>query len=247
MVGMSRNEISPRKEGYESLPVFYAVSGTEKLTEEQRNTLNSVLGIDELDLYGCAKNVAYVLPRPGMKTPSGSKMENVLSSCGLPPGLLVERILRYKIPEGATARDVGGKIGDRMQQVVRTELEDVTDIFKHSKPSSIKKADVLNGGIEALREFNASEKFGLNEDQLKYLYEVFVKYGRNPTDLELMSFAQANSEHCRHGTFNALFTIDGQEQEKTMFQLIKATHNAQIAVGNWTTRSAYSDNAAVFE
>lgn len=181
-----------------------------------------------------------------MKTPWSSKVANALDACGA-PACQVEKILRYELPDGTTLEQATPIIGDRMQQVVLPNLDNVDKIFGHEAPKTIKSADILGGGIEALKAFNASEKFGLNDNQIAYLYKVFMKYGRNPTDLELMCFAQANSEHCRHGTFNAIWTIDGIEMGKTMFQHIKATHGAQVDAGNATTLSAYSDNAAVFE
>jgi phosphoribosylformylglycinamidine synthase len=142
-----------------------------------------------------------------------------------------------------------------MQQIATQNLERVGEIFQHNPSWAIKYAPLLEEWIDGLRLFCNGDKTknivwnapGLNENQLIYLEGIFRKYWRNPTDLELFCFAQANSEHCRHGTFNATWTIDWVEQEKTMFQRIKSTHAAQVASWNHTSLSVYSDNAAVFE
>lgn len=210
LTGVSLSEVSPKKPGYTALPVVYAIHGVGTMSEVERQKLCSVLGIKITSLSDDGK--LYIAPRPGMKTPSSSKIAGALISCGINVNIQVEKINQYELPEGIKTSDAIKDLVDRMQQVMLSSLDNVDTIFLHGEPGSIKRADILNGGVEALRAFNTSEKFGLNNDQIDYLYKIFSAYDRNPTDLELMCFAQANSEHCRHGTFNAFWTIDGVKQ-----------------------------------
>ena len=103
--------------------------------------------------------------------------------------------------------------------------------------------DIVGGGRAALEEANVSMGLALSEDEIDYLVDAFTKLQRNPTDVELMMFAQANSEHCRHKIFNARWTIDGEDREETLFGMIRRTH--QMAPQGTVT--AYADNAAIFE
>ncbi len=245
-VGRSHHELSPERAWYTALPILYAIHNIGSITDAERNRLCNILNISTGSwATSPIPDTIYVTPRPGMKTPSSSKITDALRACGI-HAWQVEKIFQYGYPENTPISSATQNLVDRMQQVAASDLDKVDEVFNHGTPGSIKHADILNGGIDALKAFNASEKFWLNDNQLHYLFEVFSRYGRNPSDVELMSFAQANSEHCRHGTFNAEWTIDGVKREYTMFQHIRSTHQAQIALLNHTTLSAYTDNAAVF-
>lgn len=131
---------------------------------------------------------------------------------------------------------------DRMMEVVFTDFESAAALFTVAEPAPYAEVDLLTGGRKALEEANVTLGLALAEDEIDYLLESFTeKLGRNPTDIELMMFAQANSEHCRHKIFNADWTIDGVKQEKSLFKMIKNTFETTPE----HVLSAYKDNAAV--
>jgi Phosphoribosylformylglycinamidine (FGAM) synthase, synthetase domain len=123
------------------------------------------------------------------------------------------------------------------------KLDEATALFAHHEPRALTAVDVLTGGRDALVNANIKLGLALADDEIDYLLESFQKLGRNPNDIELYMFAQANSEHCRHKIFNADWTIDGQKQAKSLFKMIKNTNEKH---GDYVL-SAYKDNAAVME
>ncbi len=134
-------------------------------------------------------------------------------------------------------------IHDRMTEVVVDDFAAAQRLFEHATPQPLAFVDVLNGSRKALEEANDAMGLALAPDEIDYLLESFVRLARNPTDVELMMFAQANSEHCRHKIFNASWTIDGQAQDRSLFEMIRNTARRSpqgIVV-------AYSDNSAVME
>ena len=132
---------------------------------------------------------------------------------------------------------------DRMTQSLVYHLCDVAKLFEHDEPKHLNYIDILSGGKDALIEANTTFGFALSAQDIDYLVENYTKLGRNPTDVELMMFAQANSEHCRHKIFNAEWTSDGIVQEKSLFKMIKNTYETHSE----GILSAYKDNAAVME
>ncbi|MEA3156343.1 MAG: phosphoribosylformylglycinamidine synthase, partial [Betaproteobacteria bacterium] len=134
-------------------------------------------------------------------------------------------------------------IHDRMTETVFTSFDEVERLFRHFDPQPLKTVDVLGGGPAALARANREMGLALSDDEIAYLTENFTCMGRNPTDVELMMFAQANSEHCRHKIFNADWVIDGKEEPDTLFGMIRTTH-ARHPRG---TIIAYSDNSSVIE
>ena len=189
-----------------------------------------------------------VTPRPGTISPWSSKSTDIAHNCGLAGVQRLERGTAYYIEseqplnaDQVTA--VKALIHDRMMEVVFTELEAAEALFSHAEPAPLTPVDILAGGRVALAEANVSLGLALAEDEIDYLVENFTKLGRNPNDIELMMFAQANSEHCRHKIFNADWTIDGEKQEKSLFKMIKNTMETHPDY----VLSAYKDNAAVME
>lgn len=187
-----------------------------------------------------------VTPRPGTISPWSSKATDIAHNCGLHGIKRLERGTAYYV-EAETALTAAqlttlkALLHDRMMEVVFEELTDAQQLFSVAEPAPMSQVDVLAGGRRALEKANVSLGLALAEDEIDYLVESFTKLGRNPNDIELMMFAQANSEHCRHKIFNADWTIDGVKQDKSLFKMIKNTFEQTPDY----VLSAYKDNAAV--
>lgn len=186
-------------------------------------------------------------PRPGTISPWSSKATDIAHNCGLTQIDRLERGIAYYIQTTqpltpAQMIQFKGIIHDRMMEVVFDELTQANALFTQAEPAPVKHIDLLAGGHKALEEANQALGLALADDEIDYLYDSFCnKLKRNPTDIELMMFAQANSEHCRHKIFNADWTIDGVVQEKSLFKMIKNTFETTPQ----HVLSAYKDNAAV--
>ncbi|EKF9790673.1 phosphoribosylformylglycinamidine synthase [Vibrio cholerae] len=187
-----------------------------------------------------------VTPRPGTISPWSSKATDIAHNCGLRGIKRLERGTAYYVEAetALTAAQIAtlkALLHDRMMEVVFAELTDAQQLFSVAEPAPMSQVDVLAGRRRALEEANVSLGLALAEDEIDYLVESFTKLGRNPNDIELMMFAQANSEHCRHKIFNADWTIDGIKQDKSLFKMIKNTFEQTPDY----VLSAYKDNAAV--
>ena len=204
---------------------------------------------------GPADGVAVVVtPRLGTISPWASKATDIARNCGLAIQR-VERVTEYRIqlktgllggtPE-LTAEQLGqvaALLHDRMTESVMTSRNEAAKLFTELQAQPMAFVDVLGGGAAALLAADKAWGLALAEDEISYLVNAFQGLQRNPTDVELMMFAQANSEHCRHKIFNASFTIDGVAQEKSLFGMIRNTHQ----VSPQHTVVAYSDNASIME
>lgn len=190
-----------------------------------------------------------VIPRPGTISPWSSKATEIAQRCGLEAVCRIERGVEYTIlSEGALTdqlqKSISALVHDRMTQtVVKSESMTEEVLFAHHDPKPFQTVPVIESGSEALVKANAELGLALSPDEIDYLTESFEALGRNPTDVELMMFAQANSEHCRHKIFNAAWTIDGIEQAESLFKMIR--HTAEQSPEG--ILSAYSDNASVVE
>ncbi|MDW8337458.1 MAG: phosphoribosylformylglycinamidine synthase, partial [Tepidimonas sp.] len=194
-----------------------------------------------------------VSPRLGTISPWASKATDLARNCGLPVRR-IERITEYRVQLtagllGRPALDatrraaLAALLHDRMTESVSAAVADTRALFDELPGPPLQTVDLLGGGAAALREANQRLGLALSDEEIGYLIQAFGQLGRNPTDVELMMFAQANSEHCRHKIFNAEFVIDGQPQPLSLFDLIRATHRAAPQ----HTVVAYADNAAVME
>ncbi len=194
-----------------------------------------------------------VSPRFGTVSPWASKATDIAHNCGLALKR-VERVTEYVITlkqpllgKAALSEEqrlaVAALLHDRMTESVMFERAQAAGLFTELQAQAMEYVDVLGGGRAALETANTQFGLALADDEIDYLVAAFTGLQRNPTDVELMMFAQANSEHCRHKIFNAQFTIDGVAQEKSMFGMIRNTH--QLAPQH--TVIAYSDNASVME
>ena len=187
-----------------------------------------------------------VTPRLGTISPWSSKATDIAWNCGLAAIERIERGIAYRIEGvfGETRAQVLALLHDRMIEAVLDDFEQTAELFRHFPPKPMASIDLLNGGRDALVEANTRLGMALSDDEIDYLVELFVNTTkRNPTDVELMMFAQANSEHCRHKIFNASWVIDGQPRKETLFGMIRETHAAHPD-GNVVV---YSDNSSVFE
>ncbi|MDY7559251.1 phosphoribosylformylglycinamidine synthase [Pseudomonas sp. 10B1] len=185
-----------------------------------------------------------VLPRFGTISPWSSKASDIARNCGLAKVQRLERGIAFYV-EGqfseADAQLISSCLHDRMTQLVLGSLEHAAGLFGHAEPKPLIAVDVLGGGRAALEVANVQLGLALADDEIDYLVTSFAALGRNPHDIELMMFAQANSEHCRHKIFNASWDIDGENQEKSLFGMIKNT----FQMHGEGVLSAYKDNAAV--
>ncbi|MEX2364988.1 MAG: phosphoribosylformylglycinamidine synthase, partial [Pseudohongiellaceae bacterium] len=184
-----------------------------------------------------------VVPRPGTISPWSSKATDIAHNCGLAKVTRLERGIAWSL-YSKTPLDmekVAALLHDRMTQAVLSEEADAALLFTSTVPTTMQCVDILAGGKGALEVANMEMGLALADDEIAYLADSFRELGRNPNDIELMMFAQANSEHCRHKMFNASWIIDGQQQEKSLFAMIRNTH----AVSPDGVLSAYKDNAAV--
>ena len=188
---------------------------------------------------------AVVMPRPGTISPWSSKATDIARGCGLAAVRRIERGVVWTL-EGVeeSERDAAmALLHDRMVEAVLPTLDACAGNFGTEAPRPLRRVPVLGEGREALAAANAEWGLALAEDELDYLVDAFRTLGRDPSDAELMMFAQANSEHCRHKIFNASWSIDGEDRDRSLFAMIKNTH--QLHPGG--TLSAYKDNAAVVE
>jgi len=190
--------------------------------------------------------VRIVIPRPGTISPWSSKATDILHNCGLSQVQRVERgtLFSVQVAQALTAaelQELDALLHDRMTQSVIGDVDAAQVLFQHAKPQPLTSIDLLAGGKSALHAANVGMGLALADDEIDYLFERFTALGRNPNDIELMMFAQANSEHCRHKIFNASWSIDGEQQPHSLFGMIRNTY--EQAPDN--VLSAYSDNAAV--
>ncbi len=221
-----------------------------ELTAEEHDVLAKLLTygptLEEHEPVGLQR---IVTPRPGTLSPWSSKATDIAHICGLAKLERVERAVSFWIEfesgelSAEQLKAVDALLHDRMTQVVFGGQDELAVLFRHEEPKPYTTVAVLEGGRDALAAANKELGLALAEDEIDYLVENFQKLGRDPADIELMMFAQANSEHCRHKIFNASWDIDGEAQEKSLFKMIKNTFEMRSE----GILSAYKDNAAVFE
>jgi phosphoribosylformylglycinamidine synthase len=218
------------------------------LSEKEQVQLDALLN------YGSAIDIAdhnstklIVIPRPGTISPWSSKATDIVHNSGLNKVIRIERGVVYllSLADGSLNDEqielIKPLLHDRMTDAVINNEAEASALFSTAEPAPLEHVDILSGGKAALEKANSEMGLALSAEEIDYLFTNFEKLNRNPTDVELMMFAQANSEHCRHKIFNAEWTIDDTEQEYSLFDMIRHTH--QENPGN--VLSAYHDNAAV--
>ncbi|WP_345877959.1 phosphoribosylformylglycinamidine synthase [Shewanella algae] len=187
----------------------------------------------------------FVTPRPGTISPWSSKATDIAQNCGLKQVKRLERGLAYYVESDALSgeqlKSLKALLHDRMMEVVLDSFEAADVLFARTEPKPFVSVNILGEGRRALEIANREMGLALADDEIDYLVTNFLRLERNPNDIELMMFAQANSEHCRHKIFNADWTIDGEVQPKSLFKMIKNTYEKTPDY----VLSAYKDNAAV--
>ena len=184
----------------------------------------------------------YVGPRLGTISPWSSKTEDIISNVGLKNILRVERLFGFQIDCEFDKQSLNtSMLFDRMTQSIYLDTKEFENLFVADEPRSLNQIDLINKGKQELELANKSFGFAMSDDEIDYLYDFYSKEKRNPTDAELMMFAQANSEHCRHKIFNAKWNLDGSQKNDTLFDLIKDTSKSSPD----GIISAYKDNAAI--
>ena len=188
----------------------------------------------------------FVVPRLGTISPWSSKATEIVHNCGLGAVRRVERGIVYRF-EGLASEDdalavaLSPEIYDRMTESLLVDESRAEGLFRRAEPARFSSVDVLARGADAIREADRTLGLALAPDEVDYLVDAFRELKRNPTDVELMMFAQANSEHCRHKIFNADWTVDGEAKDTSLFSMIRNTTKRSPD----GVLSAYSDNAAV--
>ena len=231
----------------------HLVATTEPLQDGQKQTLSALLTYGEPYTGVVDGPLIVVSPRIGTVSPWASKATDIAHNCGFTLRR-VERLTEYRLTMKSgllstaklTAEQLGqvaATLHDRMTESAMPSRAEAAALFTALEPAPMDHVDVLVGGRTALVDANKAWGLALAEDEIDYLVTAFTGLKRNPTDVELMMFAQANSEHCRHKIFNAEFTIDGVAQPKSLFGMIRHTH--QLSPQH--TVVAYSDNASVME
>jgi phosphoribosylformylglycinamidine synthase len=169
-----------------------------------------------------------VVPRIGTISPWSSKATDIAHICGLERIVRIERGIRYIVTGAAESQlpVLAPLLHDRMTQQLLRDHDEAEALFRRATPSPLSSVDVLGRGRQALVEANQSLGLALADDEIDYLVENFLVLERNPNDVELYMFAQANSEHCRHKIFNADWIIDGEARERTLFSMIRNTRPA---------------------
>ncbi len=244
--------ISPAIQGLSAR--FVHLAATEQvLNEGQQQTLAALLTYGDPHQSPTSPHLLVVTPRFGTVSPWASKATDIAHNCGLTLKR-IERITEYSLhlkngllskteltPEQWT--QVADVLHDRMTESVMRSRDEALGLFTELQAAPMEQVDVLAGGRAALQDANRRWGLALADDEIDYLVNAFTQLQRNPTDVELMMFAQANSEHCRHKIFNAEFTIDGQAQSHSLFGMIRHTEKTSPQ----QTVVAYSDNASIMQ
>ena len=229
---------------------FWYFVGSEKAldaaTVEKLQALLAAQSVEQTPKAREGLHLFLVTPRLGTISPWASKATNIAENCGLEGIERIERGMAVWL-EGALTdgqkQQWAALLHDRMTESVLTDIDAAAQLFHHIQSETFSSVDVLGGGKEALVKANTEMGLALSADEIDYLVENYQALHRNPSDVELMMFAQANSEHCRHKIFNADFILNGEKQPKSLFGMIRDTHNAHPE----GTVVAYKDNSSVIE
>jgi phosphoribosylformylglycinamidine synthase len=237
---------------------LHFVNSTEPLSDEDSNRIHALMHYGapfEAPTERGAQETFMIVPRFGTVSPWASKATDIAHHCGLAQVRRIERGVEYTVVLKSGLLGVGGKkalsaearaavaaaLHDRMTESVAPSRDHALHLFDELPAQPLQTVDILGRGRGALETANLELGLALADDEIDYLIDAFKTLGRNPTDVELMMFAQANSEHCRHKIFNGEWTIDGEPQDISLFNMIRNTEKLNHA----GTIVAYSDNSAI--
>ncbi len=221
---------------------IYIIETNLKWSGSDKKHLDKLLGVmTSTDISSQSEHLYLVTPRIGTISPWSSKATDIAKICGLDSLIRIERGIAYTIK--GDKESILPTIHDRMTESVLESTDDLHLLFQHHDPQPLQHINILQDGRGALVAANIELGLALADDEVDYLFENFLALERNPTDAELMMFAQANSEHCRHKIFNADWKIDGEDKDITLFGMIRHTHKTSPE----GTIVAYADNSSVIE
>ena len=225
---------------------WYFVASDAPLSDADVLQLKALLSAERVNPPNAEQSLFLITPRIGTISPWSSKATNIAHNCGLTHIERIERGMAVHL-SGSLKTDERAAwatlLHDRMTESVLPSFQAAEQLFAQHDNPSCASVDILGGGKDALLAANAEMGLALSPDEVDYLLENYRALNRNPTDVELMMFAQANSEHCRHKIFNADFVLNGEKQPKSLFRLIRDTHEASPS----GTIVAYKDNSSIIE
>ncbi|ALB02201.1 phosphoribosylformylglycinamidine synthase [Francisella persica ATCC VR-331] len=230
-----------------SAQYIHVVEIDQELNSKQEQIIKSLLNYNRE--YGLAQPKGHTFmtaPRVGTISPWSSKATDIIRNTGINEVKRVERAVLFGVEGQVSAtelKEIENLVHDRMVEEIFSSKDDLQRLFEARTPRALEFINVLENGQQAIKDADKKLGLALSEQEIAYLSSEYNKLGRNPTDTELYMFAQANSEHCRHKIFNAKWTIDGQEQDKSLFKMIQNTTEKSPQ----GVLSAYKDNAAVIE
>ncbi len=224
------------------------VQASSTLDENETKILKALITYGSSAINAPEGPLMLVLPRVGTISSWASKATDIAHNCGLKKVKRIERGTAFYIKtDTELSADAHAAvlhaIHDPMTETVRASLDDAAELFVTQAPAPLVTISTTRDGKSALTRANTELGLALSDDEVDYLFDYYATIKRDPTDVELMMFAQANSEHCRHKIFNASWTIDGEAQDKSLFAMIRNTHHVTTA----GTIVAYSDNSAIME
>ena len=225
---------------------WYFVSSPAPLDAAQTEKLQALLSAVRVDTPAAEQSLFLITPRIGTISPWSSKATDIAHNCGLADVERIERGMAVYVSGSLHNKERAqwaSLLHDRMTESVLPDFQSAEQLFAAHEDQSFDTVDVLGGGRAALEAADKNMGLALSSDEIDYLVENYRALNRNPSDVELMMFAQANSEHCRHKIFNADFVLNGEKQEKSLFRMIRDTHEASPE----GTVVAYKDNSSVIE
>ena len=228
---------------------WYFADCAEHLNAADAEKLEALLAgqvASELPQSSGSLHLFLITPRIGTISPWASKATEIAKNCGFTQIRRIERGMAVWLSGSlseAQKQQWAALLHDRMTESVLPDFQVAAKLFAHPEAQTFDTVDVLSGGRAALEKANTDLGLALSPDEIDYLLDNYQALKRNPSDVELMMFAQANSEHCRHKIFNADFILNGEKQPKSLFRMIRDTHEAAPA----GTVVAYKDNASVIE
>lgn len=224
----------------------YFIAASQPLSEDSQERLSELLHANQFQSDLQNTHFWLIVPRLGTISSWSSKATDIAHNCGFSSIERIERGILFSSSTQLTSQEYSAwadLLHDRMTESVLSHLSDIDQLFQKNQAQQVTEIDILNEGKTALQTINQQQGLALSAEEIDYLFCSYKQLKRNPTDVELMMFAQANSEHCRHKIFNADFVIDDQKMPKSLFALIRDTHQANPN----GTLVAYKDNASVIE